>query len=139
VEKVARLQQVITLPRFVITSQNREPHVLQDIFRKAVLGLLHERLVLIVDTLDEGDQPGVRAMVEYLESLTTATQAKKISLEVCYASRHYPQITAKSCESMIVGDSPEHAQGIQVYISDKLRVTRGALRDDLRVEIVRKS
>lgn len=138
-EKVARLQQVITLPRFSIAEQKWEPHVLQDIFRKAVLGLQQERLIVIVDALDEGDQAGVRAMVEYLESLTVAAQAKNISLEACYASRHYPHITAKSCESMIVEDRPEHAQDIHYYISNNLRVTHGTLRDDLRLKLVGKS
>jgi hypothetical protein len=137
--KVPRLQQVITLPWFSIASQNWEPSVLQDIFRKAVLGLQQECLIIIVDALDEGDQAGVRAMVEYLESLTEAAQSRMISLEACYASRHYPHITAKSCESMVVEDRPEHAQDIHSYISNNLRVTYGALRDDLRLELVKKS
>ena len=138
-EKVPRLQKVVKLPRFSIASQNWEPSVLQDIFRKAVLGLQRECLMIIVDALDEGDQAGVRAMVEYLESLTEAAQSKEISLEVCYASRHYPHITAKSCESMIVEESPEHTQDIHFYVSNKLRVTRGVLRDDLRLALVKKS
>jgi hypothetical protein len=74
-------------------------------FRKAVPGLQQERPIVVVDALDEGDQAGVRTMVEYLESLAEGVQAKKISLEACYASRHYLHITAKSCESMIVEDS----------------------------------
>lgn len=116
-----------------------ELHVLQDMFRKAKLGLQQERLIVIADALDECDQAGVRAMVEYLESSTEAAQAKKISLEACYASRHYPHIMAKSCESMIVEDRLEHAQDIHFYISNNLRVTHGALRDDLRLELVKKS
>lgn len=138
-EKVPRLQQVITLPRFSIAGQKWEPDVLQDIFRKAVLGLQQERLVVIVDALDEGDQAGVRAMVEYLESLTEAAQTKNIYLEACYASRHYPHITARSCESMVIEDRPEHAQDIHYYISNNLKVTRGSLRDDLRLGLVKKS
>lgn len=94
-EKVPRLQQVVKLPWFPIASQRWEPSVLQDIFRKAVLGLQQERLMMIVDALEEGDQAGGRAMVEYLESLTEVAPSRKISLEACYSSRHYPHITAK--------------------------------------------
>jgi hypothetical protein len=138
-QKIPSLRNVVTLPQLPVESQTWEPAVLRDIFRKAVLGLKGERLICLIDALDEGDQAGVRSMVKYLEDLTEAAQSRNISFEVCYASRHYPTITAKSCESIIVERITEHAEDIHFYVSNELRVTHGALRDELRLELVRKS
>ena len=133
--KIPRLRNVVTLPQIPVKSQTWEPAVLQDIFRKAVLGLKGERVICLVDALDEGDQAGVRSMVKFLEDLTEAN----ISLEVCFASRHYPTITVKYCESIIIERITEHAEDIHFYVSNELRVTHGALRDELQLELVRKS
>ena len=138
-QKIPRLQHVIAIPQLSVESQKWEIEILRDIFRKAVLELKGERLICIIDALDEGDQADIRRMVGYLEDLTEAAQSRNISLEVCYASRHYPAITAKACESMIIERMTEHAEDIHFYVSHELRVTPDALRDELRRELVKKS
>jgi ankyrin repeat protein len=138
-QKIPRLQHVIAIPQLSVESQKWELDILRDILRKAVLELKGERLICIIDALDEGDQADIRRMVGYLEDLTEAAQSRNISLEVCYASRHYPAITAKACESMIIERMTEHAEDIHFYVSNELRVTPDALRDELRRELVKKS
>ena len=138
-QKLPSLQHVVTLPQLSVESQTWEPDVLRDIFRKAILGSKGERIICIIDALDEGEQTDIRRTVESLENLTEAAQFKNISLEVCYASRHYPAITAKACETITVEHMPEHAEDIHFYVSNELRISNGPLRDDLRLELVERS
>lgn len=59
-QKLPSLRHVVTLPQLSVESQTWEPDVLRDVFRKAILGSKGERIICIIDALDEGDQADIQ-------------------------------------------------------------------------------
>ena len=49
--------------------------------------------LLLVDALDECNEPEVREVVSFLESISVNAVSAKIPLNICLSSRHYPNIS----------------------------------------------
>lgn len=73
-------------------------------------------LFCCVDAFDECEEAQVRGMVSLFGELVN----EKTGLRVCFASRHYPEITAQKSISIVLDDKTEHDQDIAYYIANKL-------------------
>ncbi|KAH8672131.1 hypothetical protein BGZ60DRAFT_430550 [Tricladium varicosporioides] len=74
-------------------------------------------LLLLIDALDECNEPEVRKVVSFLESLSINA---KTSLNICLSSRHYPNVHMKKTLELIVEKKKEHDKDISIYVRDKL-------------------
>lgn len=83
-----------------------------------------------MDALDEGDENEVRSMVEFVTALARTAKYQDTSFEICFASRHYPTISASSCEELIVENQAEHAKDIAQYVRSNLHMDNGIRKDD---------
>jgi hypothetical protein len=113
--------------------------VLKGILREAVLHLQQDHLVLIIDALDECLEKDIRDMVRFLEDLITVSSLHGVTLWICLASRHYPTINTRFCESLIVEAAYDHTRDIREYAQDHLNVEPIAHRSLLSDQMVRRS
>jgi hypothetical protein len=67
-----------------------------------VLSLQQEKVLIVVDALDEGEEKEVRSMVDFAKNLARSAFLKNISLGICFASRHYPSINVPGCREVVV-------------------------------------
>lgn len=132
-EKVPRLRELISIPRRFHDGQDWEPEILRDIFRTAVLGTREEKVVCIIDALDETSEEDARQVVGFFEDLLEEAQSQDTALKICFASRLFPHIAAKACREMIIEDQDEHSHDIKSYIWGFSRHTgKEALREVAR-------
>ncbi|KAF3907450.1 hypothetical protein ABW21_db0208293 [Orbilia brochopaga] len=79
--------------------------------------------LLLVDALDECNEPDARRVVSFLEELSLAgASAPQCSMRICLSSRHYPTISMRKMLDLVMDNREGHAQDITTYVRDKLRV-----------------
>lgn len=119
-EEFKVLRNTIKVPHAVRKGQKWAVESVQDLFREALSHLRTERLILIIDALDEGDHRQVRKMVGYLASLASSTGSHFATLDTCFASRHFPNISMRHCEEIIMENQARHMSDIRTYIHENL-------------------
>ncbi len=93
------------------------------------------RVWLLVDALDECAIEEVQSVVSILESLACSATESHTALNICLASRHYPQIRVSKAEELVVEAQSEHGQDIREYVRNNLIVKDPSIE----AEILRKS
>lgn len=119
--------------------QDWEIAVLRDGLREAVLQLRNEALILMIDALDECDLREVRDMVYFLDSLAASTSEHAIDFNICFASRHYPTISLRFCESLTLETEICHTEDIRRYIFKNLHIDSEEQRSVLVQQMIPKS
>jgi ankyrin repeat protein len=104
---------------------------LKNLFSEAVTQLGQDRVTCFIDALDECPEGEIRDMIEFFEELGESTAEEGIGLRVCFSSRHYPQVTIKKCQPMILDGQDGHEDDIAKYVKSKLKV-RGKTAEDVR-------
>ncbi|KAG7291089.1 hypothetical protein NEMBOFW57_001099 [Staphylotrichum longicolle] len=77
-------------------------------------------LILLVDALDECCESQVREVVAFLERLSAAAMSANTTLKICLSSRHYPHITMRRFQELVVERNEEHSEDIRKYVGDNL-------------------
>ena len=75
---------------------------------------------ILVDAIDECEEPEVRQLVALLEETSLAAANSGISLNICLSSRYYPTIDMKKRIQLKLESRYEHDRDIAIYISAKL-------------------
>jgi ankyrin repeat protein/Cdc6-like AAA superfamily ATPase len=138
-EQVPGLLTSIRIPAISEKDQSWPVEVLQGILRESVLLQEQDPLVLIIDALDECVEEDIRDMVRFLENLTAASHLHGVTLWICLASRHYPSISTRFCESLVVEAAYDHAKDVRNYVQDHLNVESTVYRSLLSDQLVRRS
>jgi hypothetical protein len=129
---VPRLQDILK-PQEIASIANQAWPIdsLKNIFSEAVTQLGQDRVTCFIDALDECPEGEIRDMIEFFEELGESTAEEGIGLRVCFSSRHYPQVTIKKCQPMILDGQDGHEDDIARYVKSKLKV-RGKTAEDVR-------
>lgn len=113
--------------------------VLQDWLRKAILEHGVERkIICYVDALDECEEDAIRQAIDNFEALEHSSSTRGINFAICFASRHYPNITINYNETINLDIEEEHHKDITVFVGKTLRGER-TLRYELGREISQRS
>jgi hypothetical protein len=134
-----KLRTSIRIPHSLGKGQAPPIAMLQNIFHEAVLSLQQEHLVVMIDALDECDQQEIRSMVQSLGSLAQACELQGVTLNTCFASRHYPSITVRVCETLLMEGSEGHTQDILMYARDSLAIKPYIQRKEILEQVMRKA
>lgn len=113
--------------------------VLQSLLRSAIRRLKQNRLVCLIDALDECDPNEIREMVYFFEDLQALAASSDAQFHVCFASRHYPHITVRKGLHLILDNQEGHEDDIADYIQDKLNIGTGENAKKLRNELREKA
>lgn len=111
---------------------------LESLFR-AVIKELKRPVTCFIDALDECDENQVRHMVLSFDQLGQIALQHQIRFQVCFSSRHYPNISIRRAQGLILDGRTGHHQDITHYIEDVLDIGSGELADEVRAEVQRKS
>jgi ankyrin repeat protein len=111
---------------------------LEDLFRAVIKELRHP-VACFIDALDECDEKQIRQMVLLFQQLGQIAIQHEIRFQVCFSSRHYPHISIRRAQELILDGRPGHNQDITNYIGDVLDIGTGTPADEVRAEVQRKS
>jgi ankyrin repeat protein len=107
--------------------------LLEELLRKAVLGLGSTQVTCYVDALDECDKAEDRELVvEFLEELSDLAAQQGVGLRIFLSSRHYPSISICTCQQLVLEDQRGHDIDIAHYIRGKLRVGDSLFAKDIQ-------
>jgi len=123
------------------TSTGWPVDLLRSMFREAILYLAsHVQLNCYIDALDEGeDEDQTREMVRFFEELAETAVSNSLGLSIFFASRHYPNITIRRSESIILDNCKGHHADIASYVRDKLLCGPPTLKAELIASILQRS
>jgi ankyrin repeat protein len=119
-----RLPEV--LPNVSSESKNHiwQLPILQNMLREALLNFGNTaQFTCYVDALDECNEDAIRFAIAHFEELGDSSISKDINLSICFASRHYPNITMQRCETLDLDDQREHLEDIKSFVEERLRST----------------
>lgn len=119
-EKIPGLQKTLGGQRHRSTWPVR---LLSTLFREAVMSLKENSLTCYIDALDECNEADVRYMIEAFEGITESAILEHLNFRICFSSRHYPHVSMKACQELVLEDQEGHGDDISAYIQDKLRVS----------------
>jgi ankyrin repeat protein len=108
---------------------------LKDLFSEAATQLGQDRVTCFIDALDECPEREVRDMIEFFGELGESMAEEGIGLRVCFSSRHYPQVTIKKCQPMVLDGQEGHEDDIARYVRSKLKVELNATGDKTAEEV----
>jgi hypothetical protein len=116
--------------------QKWQIQTLETLFHDAVLELGHgeSHLTCFIDALDECPEDDVRALLRYLAQLSYSAREEGVDLHVCFSSRHYPNITFKNCQHLVLDGQEGHEQDISTFVETEL-VGEGDLIEEMKSEI----
>jgi hypothetical protein len=113
--------------------------ILQNILRDALLGFGSEsRFICYIDALDECSEAAIRLAVQYFEELGELAHSRAIDLSICFASRHYPNITLNRHGTINLDTEGEHHRDISMFVTRRLRGEPG-LKTELSQQISHRS
>lgn len=96
-------------------------------------------LFIFIDALDECDNDMAQDIVDLLnDEMRSTTRLNCPTLRLCFASRHYPRVTARDCWSIIVEDVSRHQDDIRQYLQDRLDLPPGTLRAQIEDKMMAK-
>jgi ankyrin repeat protein len=93
---------------------------LKSFLLSSVETLGSDPIVLLVDALDECMDEEVQSVVTFLESLACSAVESDKTLNICLASRHYPQIRIGKVDELVIETHSEHDKDIMEYVRHNL-------------------
>jgi ankyrin repeat protein len=113
--------------------------ILQTMLRDALLNFGNTaEFICYIDALDECEEDAIRLAIEYFEELGELAVSQNTKISICFASRHYPNITMRRYQGLNLDEQEDHHEDIRKFVEGKLRGT-GATHFELSKEISHRS
>ncbi|KAK3698300.1 hypothetical protein LTR37_017008 [Vermiconidia calcicola] len=121
------LQEVLDSARNITSEGDATIQELQRLLLIAMLKLQDLQLFCFIDALDECQEQDVQQMIDFFQSLGQEAVNQKTTINICFASRHYPALDITTGLQLVLEDIDEHRQDLSKYVqSQKFQVgTRG--------------
>jgi ankyrin repeat protein len=78
-----------------------------------------------IDALDECEEDAIRLAIEYFEELGELAVSQNTKISICFASRHYPNITMRRYQGLNLDEQEYHHEDIRKFVEGKLHGTGG--------------
>ncbi|KAF1812865.1 hypothetical protein P152DRAFT_481758 [Eremomyces bilateralis CBS 781.70] len=105
---------------------------LKDFIMSEIRQWKRKPLVLLLDALDECNEPNVREVVRFLEDLSIYAVRAGGTLRTCLSSRHYPHVSIKKSLEFTVERIRDHDKDIARYTQERLiQMYDGVDREDI--------
>jgi ankyrin repeat protein len=113
--------------------------ILQTMLRDALLNFGNTaESICYIDALDECKEDDIRLAIAYLEELGELAVSRDIKISICFASRHYPNITMRHYQVLNLDEEREHHEDIEKFVKGRLSGV-GSLNLELSEEISHRS
>lgn len=113
--------------------------LLENMFKKCLLGLGQERVTCFIDALDECAESEIRELVDFFEDLGKSTTTRGICFRVCFSSRHYPNVALENCQHFILDGQSGHQHDIAAYIDSKLRLRKSKKNQEIKAAVQKRA
>jgi ankyrin repeat protein len=121
------------------SNNSRQLPILQTMLRDALLNFGNTaEFICYIDALDECDEDSIRLAIEYFEDLGEFAISQNTRISICFASRHYPNITMRRYQGLNLDEQEDHHEDIQKFVEGKLGGT-GRIHSELTREISERS
>ncbi|KAE9365560.1 hypothetical protein N431DRAFT_387870, partial [Stipitochalara longipes BDJ] len=104
---------------------------LQSFILSSIEKLGSTPILLLVDALDECMDDEAQSIVTLLESLACLAVELDKRLNICLASRHYPQIWMSRAGELVVETQTKHDEDIILYVRHNLIVNEPEIEDEI--------
>lgn len=112
---------------------------LKDLFRDAVQRVKNWKVACFIDALDECPEDAVRDMVRFFENLGEENVATQRRFNVCFSSRHYPNISIEKAAILVLEDQEGHGRDLEIYVHSQMKWGKGKLIAEIKNEILQRA
>jgi ankyrin repeat protein len=114
---------------------------LKALFEEIILGLGELPVTCFIDALDECDEDQIRDMVSFFENVggMTTEANPPIKFQVCFSSRHYPNIKIARGLKLVLEGQEEHSKDIARYLGSELKIGHSTLAEQIRTDLQEKA
>jgi ankyrin repeat protein len=113
--------------------------MLHKLLEEAVQRLTGTSVVCFIDALDECEEQQIRDMVAFFEHLGDLSVPASTPIQICFSSRHYPNITIQNGLSLVLEVQEGHSQDIIKYVESELKIGESKAAQQIRLDLVRKA
>ncbi|KAM0520713.1 hypothetical protein ACHAPE_003111 [Trichoderma viride] len=140
-EALPKLQNIINSFPLAATREDYSWDIqqLKSLFEEAIRNIKDDRVVCFIDALDECDEDEIRDMISFFQNVGEFTTSNDIKFLVCFSSRHYPHISKKNAEHLILEGQEGHTQDINNYLYSELKIGKSKLAENVRAKVQKKS
>ncbi|PNP40510.1 hypothetical protein TGAMA5MH_07507 [Trichoderma gamsii] len=140
-EELPKLQSVLKSFPLAATREDYAWNIqeLKSLFEEAIRNIKGDELVCFIDALDECDEDEIRDMISFFQNVGEITTSNDIKFLVCFSSRHYPHISKKNAQSLLLEGQEGHNQDISNYLHSELKIGKSKLAEDIRTKVQGKS
>ncbi|KAH8712240.1 hypothetical protein GQ44DRAFT_598742, partial [Phaeosphaeriaceae sp. PMI808] len=112
---------------------------LKSLLEQAIQGLRQSSIVCFIDALDECEEEQIRDMINFFERVGELSTSAGIRFQICFSSRHYPNITIQKGLSLVLERQEEHSQDITNYLESELKIGKSKIAQQIRSELQEKA
>ncbi|TKX24551.1 ankyrin repeat-containing protein 8 [Elsinoe australis] len=130
----------IRLPRNKADELEWQLPMLQRTLKAAVLQANDDKIIFMIDALDECGGPDVQEMISYFhDDLADDETLSQSRFSVFFSSRHYPHVHVRAGVEIILEDQENHSKDIWKYINAKLHLDRSKVANKFKDDILQRS
>jgi Cdc6-like AAA superfamily ATPase len=142
-ERLPKLQcafESLSLSSATITAEHQwSVESLKMLLEQAIQNLGGSPVVCFIDALDECDENQIRDMVTYFERIGTLSASVGTRFQVCFSSRHYPNITIPTGLNLVLEGQEGHSQDIINYVQNELKIGESKVAKKIRSDLQEKA
>ncbi|KAI0377888.1 ankyrin repeat-containing domain protein [Hypomontagnella monticulosa] len=112
---------------------------LKNLLSHAISKLQLRRLVCYIDALDECPEDQMRDMVQFFQEIGVAAIGRGSLLNICFSSRHYPNITIKKGISLAIEGQTGHLNDLERFVDSTLTIDPPEISQDIKSQILQKA
>ena len=112
---------------------------LKTLLEQAIQSLGESSVVCFIDALDECEEWQIRDMISFFEHIGELTVSAGITFRICFSSRHYPHITIRKGQGLVLEGQEGHNQDITNYLDSELKIGHSKVAGQIRVELQEKA
>ncbi|KAH5602359.1 hypothetical protein HBI45_122960 [Parastagonospora nodorum] len=113
--------------------------LLKSMLKKAIQTLDATPVVCFIDALDECEEQQIRDMLAFFERVSELSLSPGTRFQLCFSSRHYPNITIKAGLSLVLERQEGHAQDIVKYIQSELKIGESKIARQIQDDLQKKA
>ena len=114
--------------------------VLQGLFQQLLKSCGRYSVFCFVDALDEClEEDEVRSMFDVFTQLGQLTVDGLLRFRACFSSRHYPNISLRSCLQVILEQQTGHTTDLVNYIETEISFGKSPHFETIKTEVLRQS
>lgn len=112
---------------------------LKGLLLSAIHSLRNQRVLLIIDALDQCRQDERGDTILFLQHLVSFALASGAYLKVCLSSRHYPNLNITYGFEFVLENQPEHHSDIRKYVESTFTGVRSRAAKEVQDKICAKA